>query len=331
MGLAIVGVFAVGGIWALVAAMILSRAVGVTLRLPLVAPILGRRPTTGDLRAGVGDLPALLRFGIRVTPGAIADGIASSAGTWLVGLLAPVAAVGAYSRAWGLGFRFRELCARVGEVLFPVLAEHRTNGRAGAFDAALLRTMRWALAGMLLPAAVGAGAADGIMRMFGPGFESGAGALAFALLVPPIAAVSESLGHALNALDRPLVPTSVAIGRMAAAIGGGYLLVRQIGIAGAPLALALAYLASLPLLARSLRGHIGVPASEWLPARVTVGVAAACAGGFISARVTERLLVGVPGTAVALAAGFVAYVGVLGAADRLARHAPVRDALGAPG
>ena len=137
VGLAIAGMLVVGGIWALVAAMILSRAVGIALRLPLIMPLLGRRPTTADLRAGVGDLPTLLRFGIRVTPGAIADGIASSAGTWLVGLVAPIAAVGAYSRAWGLAFRFRELCARIGEVLFPVLAEHRANGHSRAFDADL--------------------------------------------------------------------------------------------------------------------------------------------------------------------------------------------------
>ena len=329
VALAIGGVFAGGTVWALVVAMVVSRAVGVALRLPLAVPLLGRRPTFADLREGVSELPALIRFGIRVTPGAIADGVAVSAGTWLVGLIAPVAAVGAYSRAWGLAFRFRELCARIGEVLFPVLAEHRAKDRSKAFDVDLLRTIRWALAGMLLPAAVGAGAADGIMRIFGAGFEAGADALAFALLVPPIAAVSESLGHALNALGRPLVPTKIAIGRTVAAVGGGYILVGQIGIAGAPLALALAYLGGLLPLAWALRGHIAVPVHEWLPARLRVTLAAAATAGFFAARATEQLLVGASGTAAALAIGALAYLSVVATAELFARRQPVPSRLGA--
>ena len=43
------------------------------------------------------------------------------------------------------------------------------------------------------------------------------------------------------------------------------------------------------------------------------------------------LLAGVHGTAVALAIGAMAYAGVLGAAERLARREPMRDAIGAAG
>ena len=328
VALAVGGVAAGGGVWALVVAMIASRAVGVVVRLPLVVPLLGGRPTGVDLHAGVRELPALVRFGVRVTPGAIADGIAASAGTWLVGLVAPLAAVGAYSRAWGLAFRFRELSTRFGEVLFPVLVEHREAGRSAAFDATLIRTLRLALVGMLLPAAVGAGAADGIMRVFGPGFEAGSTALAFALIVAPIAAVSESLGHALNAVGRPLVPTTVAICRMVAAVGGGYLLVRHVGLAGAPLGLAGAYLAGLPALAQSLRGHVSVPAREWIPARVGLTMTAACAAGFIVARAAEHQLVGVAGTGAALACGALVYVGVLAAGERLPQRQGGHGSLG---
>jgi O-antigen/teichoic acid export membrane protein len=327
VALAVAGALTDLAVWALVAAMVGSRCLGLVLRVPLVRPVLGRRPAFAELCAGVAELPGLVRFGLRVTPGAVADGLASSAGTWLVGLVAPVAAVGAYSRAWGLAFRFRELCARIGEVLFPVLAEHRAWGRQSAFDATLTRTMRWALAGMLLPAAVGAGAADGIMRLFGSGFEAGAGALAVALVVPPLAAVSEAFGHALTACGRPLVPTGAAIGRTLVAIVTGYVLLRQVGIAGVPLGLALGYLAGIPPLALAVRRHVGTPPSRWIPGRVAATVAAACLAGFTASRQAEHLLAGASGTAAALVVGTAAYLAVVLAAELLARRAVGESAL----
>ena len=52
-----------------------------------------------ELREGLARLPGVLRFGIRMTPGPIADGIAAQAGVWVLGAMTSVSAVGGFNRA----------------------------------------------------------------------------------------------------------------------------------------------------------------------------------------------------------------------------------------
>src|SRR5262249_47487313 len=60
-----------------------------------VAPRLSR----DEYRLGLRELPGLLRFGLKATPGQIATGISQQGGIWAIGVVAPVAVVGAYRRA----------------------------------------------------------------------------------------------------------------------------------------------------------------------------------------------------------------------------------------
>ena len=42
----------------------------------------------------------LIRFGLKIAPGALADGASNESGTWLVALYDPIAVVGAFGRAY---------------------------------------------------------------------------------------------------------------------------------------------------------------------------------------------------------------------------------------
>ena len=54
------------------------------------------RLSFGEYRAGLRVLPELLRFGLKATPGQLAQGISQQGGVWAIGTVAPVATVGAY-------------------------------------------------------------------------------------------------------------------------------------------------------------------------------------------------------------------------------------------
>jgi O-antigen/teichoic acid export membrane protein len=316
-------------VWTLVGALVASRAIGVVHRIALAWPLLGR-PSVADLRAGVRSVPEVGRVGLRVAPGALADGITASVGTWTLGAVGSLAALGAYSRAWGLGHRFRELPARLCEALLPSLVARRERGDHDGFRHVLATTLRLSAAGMLGVAAVGGGAAMGIMELFGPGFSAASGALVVILLVPALAGQSEAVGHALCATGRPVAVTAVAVSRTAAAAAGCVALVGPIGILGPPVALAGAYTLGLVV----LHALIWRDAPRLIPLALAVGLAVSFAGAFAIARLVDTSVPGVAGLAAALAAGTAVYgAGLLATgtvdrgtrrrlADRIARLRP---------
>ena len=52
------------------------------------------------LRDAFTHVPEIMRFGLKLAPGNLAEGISYDAPIWVLGLSLPAAAVGAYSRAW---------------------------------------------------------------------------------------------------------------------------------------------------------------------------------------------------------------------------------------
>lgn len=300
--LAVGGGFFAANVGTLVGALVVSRVLGVAYRIALVGPHLGR-PAVRDIRPGVRRLPEVAGFGLRVAPGALADGIAASVGTWTLGAAGSLAALGAYSRAWGLGHRFRELPARLCEALFPSLVARHERGDREGFRRALATTLRLSAAGMLCVAAVGGGAASGIMDLFGPGFSVASGALALILLVPALAGQSEALGHALCATGRPLPVTVVAVARTGVAVAGCVALVGPLGIMGPPLALVVAY--ALGLVA--LHALIWRDAPGLIPVGLALGLVGSFAAAFTVARLVDTTVPGVLGLATALVAGVAAY------------------------
>ncbi|HWI70711.1 MAG TPA: oligosaccharide flippase family protein, partial [Baekduia sp.] len=201
-------------VWALIGATAASWAVSLGQRLVVARAYMPARVPAAALREGFAELPQMVRFGLKLAPGNIASGLSSQVGTWVLGAIAPVATVGAFSRAQMLGQRLTEVQTRVSEVLFPTLVERRKRGDVAGFDRAVVDSLRYVSAGLLLPAAAGGGAALGVMSLFGEDFSAAAGALTLLLLVPALASMSGIQGQVLIAGDRPLMATTVSLTRL---------------------------------------------------------------------------------------------------------------------
>ena len=337
---AIVGGVVLDDIWGLVIATLLSYTTVVLHRLIVVRSFMRLRVDRDELREGFRTLPVLIKFGLKLTPGAVADGLSNQAGTWMLGISSSVVAVGAYSRAWLLARRMADLNTKVAEMLFPTLIERRKVGDHAGFDRALIDSVRYTGVGLLLPAAAGGGAAHGIMRVFGPGFDPAADALALLLVMPALTVMTSAQGLALLAHDRPLTQTFVQIGRMVFTIGATVPLTLAMGITGTALAVTAGYAIELVVRWQMTRRYLSQPPSALWPHREMVATLAAFAAGFASARLTDSALPTLPGVLAALAVGTIVYAvtlfltGGLNSRDRermVSVWDGIRDRVGRPG
>ena len=258
-------------------------------------------------------LPRLVKWGIKLAPWGAVMGVGNEFGVWVTGAATPISAVGAYSRAWLLGSRFFDLTTRITEMLFPTLVERRAAGDVSGFDRATIDTIRYSTAALLLPAAVGGGAARGVMELFGPGFGQGASALAVILLVPLLATVSGIQAHMLFAVDRALTVSAIALMRLVTILSLSVVLTVKVGIVGTAAAIAIGYTVDVVLGLRVARRYLEAPVSALWRYREMAALILAYGLGFITARATDTVLEGVLGTFVALAAGTAAYVIVVAA------------------
>ncbi|HEX8742443.1 MAG TPA: polysaccharide biosynthesis C-terminal domain-containing protein [Thermoleophilaceae bacterium] len=297
-------------VWGLVAAAGLSIATSLVHRLVLVRHFMRFRVPRAEIRAGFRTLPALVRFGAKVAPGQIADGVSRQASVWVLSITSSVAAVGAYNRAWMLATRFLELGHRVVEMLFPTLVERRANGDSEGFDRASIDTVRYCVAGLLLPAAAGGGAADGLMDLFGDGFDRAADALALLLLAPGLAAVVSILTSILWTDDRLWLSTIITSVRAALTVGLTIVLAIEYGITGAAVAIVAAYLVESVWCFAVMPRHWSTPVRTLWPYRGMAALAAGYAAGFAAARSVDAALYGEVGTACAVAAGAVVYLAI---------------------
>jgi O-antigen/teichoic acid export membrane protein/peptidoglycan/LPS O-acetylase OafA/YrhL len=311
-----------GSVWGLIAATLASWVTSLGHRVVAIRAYMRFTVSRTELREGFRTLPELIRFGLKIVPGSLANGTANEVGTWVLGVTSSVAAVGAYNRAWTLARRFVDVNWRITEMLFPTLVERRRDGDRAGFDRALVDTMRYCAAGLLLPAAAGGGAAASVMALYGPGFGTAAPALAVLLAVPAVVTVAGVQRHALLALDRPGLSSVVALGKMAVTVAATIAGAAWLGIAGAALGLltgACAEVAWLLILtARALDASLH---ALW-PRREMAAIAIAYAAGFGAAHAVASALPGVAGLPAALAAGAAAYglafaaAGGLNARDR---------------
>jgi len=295
-------------IWGLVAAT--TAAAGTTLvhRCVAIRGFMRMTVGRGEFRAGFRTLPGIIRFGLKVAPGSIADGISNEVGTWGLGYLASVASVGAYNRAWLFGRRFLDISFRVNEMLFPTLVERRATGDHAGFDRALVDSIRYAAIGMLLPAASGGGAAPAIMDLFGPGFAAASDALAVILVMPVLATASNLLRHTLYAIDEPIRSSVSAIGRMLITVAGTVGLVLAIGITGAALAVLLGLAADLLYMYIVARPRFTGPVHRLWPFRQVGALVVAYLLGMMVARVVALALDPLGGAVLGIAGGGCCYV-----------------------
>jgi O-antigen/teichoic acid export membrane protein len=262
---------------------------------------------TAEIRSGFRALPEILRFGLKVTPGSLATGISDQVGTWVLGAVGSLAAVGAWNRAWALSQRFVELNYRIAEMVFPTLVERHVGKDRLGFDRALMDSLRYVAAAMLLPAAAGGGAATGIMELFGPGFGRASTALALVLVIPAIATISTIQLDALLAVGRPLATTALSCARLAATVPLTVVLTLSMGVTGAALGVTLGVGLQLAIQLGVLRAHLSQPLRTLWPARQLVALIIAYACGFALARFVDSAIPGVAGLLASLAGGALAY------------------------
>lgn len=330
--LAVAGGIVWGSVWALIFAMIGSWCTALVHRLRAVRGFMTALVPLAEIRAGFRTLPEMVKFGAKIAPGAIAAGIRQQVGVWVLGAMGSLVAIGAYNRAWMLGSRFVDMSTRVSEMLFPTLVERRANGDEAGFDRALVDSLRYAAAGMLLLAAVGGGAAYGVLDLFGPGFSVAANALALLLVMPAFVTMAAIQRHALFAVDRPLVGSTTALASLAVTAAASVPLTARMGITGTALALLLGVASDVLLLSWPMRARLLRALAELWRFREALALVVAYVSGFVVARLADRSLPGVLGLCAGLALGTGAYCGAFvvaggaNARDR-ARFSAVFEAL----
>lgn len=276
-------------VWGLVIATVGAAMTSMVHRAIIARRFVVPRLTRDEYRAGMDVLPELLRFGLKATPGQIAQGASQQAGIWALGFVAPTAVVGAYSRALSLPLRLQQASLRVTEVLYPTLVGRHSEGDGHGFDRALIDSVRYEVIGMALIAAALGGAAHSILAIFGPGFSSAAPALALLAIFPALASVTVAQTQALWAVERPGATSVIAIVRLVVTLALLVALTPSFEFVGPAIALLTGYLAVIVLSGLILRSFLERPLRATWPIRERVVLVAAYAAGFGAARGTEMV------------------------------------------
>jgi O-antigen/teichoic acid export membrane protein len=297
-------------VWGLVIATLGGYLTSLIHRMIVVRPFVRVHLSWAEYREGFQVLPELLRFGLKATPGQIAQGLSQQIGVWALGMVAPVAVVGAYSRAQTIPQRLQQASMRITEVLYPTLVGRHTEGDAQGFDRALIDSIRYEMIGMLLIAAVIGGAARSILSLFGPGFSRASWALVLVMLFPALASVTATQTQALWATNRPGRTSVIQTGRLIVTVVLLILLTPSLGILGPAIALVAGYVAVVALNGISLRPYLARPLRATWPLRERLVLVAAYVAGFVATNRVERVFPSLAALPLALLVGIVAYVAV---------------------
>jgi len=310
----VVAAFFTRSLWCLVVATAAGPTVALFVRLAVIRGFMRARVGRAVLREGRQALPEMVRWGMKTAPGTALQGVASQVAVWVMGFVTTTAAIGAYNRAAQVAQRLVDINFRILEMLFPTLVERRSRSDDAGFDRAVADSLRYAAIALLLPAAVGGGAAHGIMALFGPGFEPAANAFALLLIVPALGAMSSVQQTQLWAVDRPGIVTAIAAGHTTLMIGLVIALTTAMGITGAALACVLAGVAKLICTSLIARRHWSSPLHSLWPAHELLGLTAAFGVSFFVASAFDGEVP--PGPLPALAAGTLVYGVVIAIACR---------------
>lgn len=294
-------------VWALVIATIASSLVALTHRVLAARPFVRISLSWHEYRLGLRVLPDLLRFGIKAAPGQVAQGASEQGGIWAIGMVAPVAVVGAYSRALVIPRSLQQASMRITQVLYPTLVGRHTDGDGDGFDRALIDSIRYEVIGMLLLGAVIGGAARTILGIFGPGFGRAAPALVLLALFPALASVSVTQTQALWAVNRPGLTSVIAFLRLLAAVAMLVLLTPSMHMVGPALALLAGYVIVIVLSGLALRAHLAQPMGATWPLRERFALCIAYASGFAASHAVESAIASMAALPLCLLAGTLAY------------------------
>jgi O-antigen/teichoic acid export membrane protein len=274
-------------VWSPVIAAVVGWTTALAHRVVAVRAWLAMRASRAAIRDGFAELGAIVRFGLKMTPGSIAAGTATQAGTWTLGIVAPVAVVGAYNRAWSISARFVEVNWRLGEMVFPALVErHARRDRAG-FERIYTESVRYTTTCLVGLAAVGGGAAEAIMALFGPGFETASTALALTLIVPWTTTIATLQWSALLALGLPGATSVTAIVSAAVTLIATVALAEPLGVTGPALALVIGSLIGIVLSHMITRRHVRPAYRDLWPYRQRILTVLAYVAGFVAGRLAD--------------------------------------------
>lgn len=298
-------------VWGLVIAMIGASLTALIHRVLAVRPFVRARLSRAEFRLGLGVLPELLRFGLKATPGQLAQGVSQQGGVWAIGMVAPISVVGAYSRALVIPRNLQQASMRITEVLYPTLVGRHSQGDGHGFDRAMVDSIRYEVIGMLLLAAAIGGAAHSVLGLFGPGFGRATPALAILAVYPALASVSVTQTQALWAVNRPGLTSLIALVRLVVTVALLVALTPIMEIAGPALALLVSYLVVIVFSGLALRHHLARPLRATWPRRERLALVVAYAAGFAAAHAVERALPSTVALPLCLLAGGLAYVAAL--------------------
>jgi O-antigen/teichoic acid export membrane protein len=295
-------------VWGLVIATIGASFTALIHRMILVRGFVRGPLSREEYRMGLRVLPELLRFGLKATPGQLAQSASQQGGVWALGMVAPLAIVGAYSRAQTVPQRLQQASMRITEVLYPTLVGRHAQGDGDGFDRALIDSIRYEMIGMLLIAAVIGGAASLVLALFGPGFSRASFALVLLALFPALAAVTVTQTQALWATNRPASTSVIALARLVVTMVLLVVLTPSIGISGPAIALLAGYLITIVLGGIVLKPSLSQPLRVTWPLRERFALVIAYGGGFAASRAVERAIPSIVGLPVCMVAGTAAYV-----------------------
>jgi O-antigen/teichoic acid export membrane protein len=298
-------------VWGLVIATVGASLAALVHRALAVRPFVRARLSREEYRLGMRVLPDLLRFGLKAAPGQMAQGISQQGGVWAIGMVAPVAVVGAYSRALVIPRSLQQASMRITEVLYPTLVGRHTEGDGHGFDRALIDSIRYEAIGMLMLAAAIGGASHSVLDVFGPGFGQAAPALALLALYPALASVTVTQTQALWAVDRPGLTSVIALIRLALTIVLLVALTPRMNMVGPALSLLAGFLLVAVLSGVALRRHLARPLRATWSLRERFGLIAAYAAGFGAAHAVERMTASTLALPLCLLAGAAAFAVVL--------------------
>jgi O-antigen/teichoic acid export membrane protein len=294
-------------VWGMVIATIGASLTSLAHRAIAARRFVRARLNWKEYRIGVGVLPDLLRFGLRATPGQIAQGVSQQGGVWALGLVAPITVVGAFSRAQSVPQRIQQASMRITEVLFPTLVGRHTRGDGHGFDRALIDSIRYETIGMLLIAAAIGGAAHSVLDIFGPGFSRATSALALLVIFPALASITVTQTQALWAINRPGRTSLIATVRLMVTLALLVELTPRLGVVGPAIALLAGYLVVIVLNGIVLRPFLARPLRATWPVRERAALIAAYASGFAAAHAVEHVAPAMAGLLLCLLAGTLAY------------------------
>ncbi|MGH2937680.1 MAG: lipopolysaccharide biosynthesis protein [Solirubrobacterales bacterium] len=297
-------------VWGLTIATIASFGTSLVQRLIAVRHYVRPHLTWREYREGLAVLPELLRFGIKATPGQIAQGAAQQGGVWALGVVASTAVVGAYSRAVVIPRNLQTASMRITAVLYPTLVGRHQAGDGHGFDRAMIDSIRYEVIGMLLIAAAIGGAADYVLQIFGSGFSRAAPALVLLMLYPAFAGITVTQTQALWATDRPALTSWISGARLFVNLALLIVLTPSIGIAGPAIAVLSGEVVYVALAGLALRRTMTRPLRETWKIRERIVVLLAYAAGFGAAYGTEQALPFWPGVVLCLAAGSASFLAV---------------------